>query len=79
MNDCKPDIKLSILLTGNELLEGSIVDSNSVFLSAELLQYGLRTKEKRVVGDAPESIKSALLELSSQNDILIINGGLAQV
>lgn len=76
MNDCKPDIKLAILLTGNELLEGSIVDTNSVFLSAKLLQYGIRTVEKRVIADAAEDLKVALLEMSSKNDILIINGGL---
>lgn len=76
MNDCKPEIKLSILLTGNELLEGSILDTNSTFLSVELLQQGVRTTEKRVVGDAPDQLKKALIELSEQNDVLIVNGGL---
>lgn len=76
MTDCKPDIKLSILLTGNELLEGSIIDSNSVFISVELLQYGIRTSEKRIVGDASKDLKNAILDLTSQNDLLIINGGL---
>ena len=73
---CKQDIRVSLLLTGSELLSGRITDTNSLFIEQELIPPGLHVTEKRIVSDDLESITGAIKSLVRSNDILIINGGL---
>lgn len=76
MSDCRPDIKVSLLLTGNEVLLGDIVDSNSAFMARELAGIGVNIREKVVVGDDLSEIVRAMDRMSAENDIVIMNGGL---
>ncbi|MCP4295566.1 MAG: CinA family nicotinamide mononucleotide deamidase-related protein, partial [Proteobacteria bacterium] len=66
----------SLLLTGDELVHGDVVDTNSVKISGGLVELGFEIQQKRVVGDELERIVNAILELSSNSQVLIINGGL---
>ena len=44
-------MKISYLLTGNELMSGDTVDSNSSMLSQSLKDIGVVPRKKLVVGD----------------------------
>jgi len=68
--------KVSLLLTGNEILLGDIADTNSLYMAKELRKIGINILQKRVVGDHLETIVNALISLSQENDVLIVNGGL---
>ena len=68
-------MKAAFLAIGNELLDGSVVETNSVFLARSLAESGIILSEKIVVDDTPGSITRALDHLSGY-DCIIITGGL---
>ena len=65
-----------MLSTGNEVLSGDVVDTNSIFLTKQLSDIGLPIVQKRVVGDDLDSLVKAINELSHESEVLIVNGGL---
>ena len=69
-------MKIQLLLTGNELMAGDIVDSNSSMIADYLGQHGWRIARKVTVGDDMELLVSEIKALSANTDVLIINGGL---
>lgn len=69
-------VKISFLLTGNEILGGDITDTNSVYLAKKLAAIGMEVQQKLVVGDHLQSIVQALIRLAEESQIIIINGGL---
>lgn len=69
-------IKAYIISTGTELLIGSTIDTNSVFLSEKLMALGIRVVGKSTVGDNPENIRKAFSIGLSSADIVISSGGL---
>jgi len=70
----KPNVQL--LLTGNELMTGDIVDSNSAMIAQQLKELGLEISRKVTVADDLELLVDEINRLAEQADILIINGGL---
>lgn len=70
----KPNVQL--LLTGNELMTGDIVDSNSAMIAMQLKELGLSISRKVTVPDDIEMLIQEINLLAAQADILIINGGL---
>ena len=76
MSKPKPNLRISLLSTGNEVLTGDITDTNSIFLTKQLSEIGLPIEQKRVVGDNLDSLVKAIRELSGESDVLIVNGGL---
>ena len=74
MKDQHPTIQL--LLTGNEIMSGDTVDSNSAMIAQRLAEVGLKVHRKVTVGDEPELLLRELLDLSAHSDVLIVNGGL---
>lgn len=68
--------RIALLLTGNELMTGDIVDSNSAMIAEQLLDQGLSVHYKVTVGDDLQLLKQELERLASQFEILIVNGGL---
>ena len=69
-------MKISLLLTGNELMSGDTVDSNSAYIAQSLKDLSLVPYVKKVVGDDLSLLVSSIQELASISDVLIINGGL---
>ncbi len=69
-------IKLQILLTGNELMRGDIIDSNSAMIAQYLNDIGLEIERKVTVADSLSNLIENIVEITKQADILIINGGL---
>lgn len=69
-------MKISLLLTGNELMSGDTVDSNSAYIAQSLKDLSLMPYIKKVVGDDMDLLVSSIQELSAVSDVLVINGGL---
>ncbi|SET83525.1 CinA family nicotinamide mononucleotide deamidase-related protein [Thalassotalea agarivorans] len=69
-------ISIQLLLTGDELMAGDIVDSNSAFLAHALAESGLSIARKVTVGDDLTLLTEEISAISKSADILIINGGL---
>ena len=69
-------MKISLLLTGNELMSGDTVDSNSAYIAQSLKDLSLIPYIKKVVGDDMGLLVSSIQELSAVSDVLVINGGL---
>jgi competence/damage-inducible protein CinA-like protein len=69
-------MRAEIIATGTELLTGGSLDTNSVFLSEELMIIGLETAFKTVVGDDEKNMEEALKRALERVDAVIITGGL---
>ncbi len=69
-------LKVSLLLTGNELMSGDIVDSNSAVLAEKLGRYGCPVHYKATVGDDLSVLKNEIARIAAFSDVLIVNGGL---
>jgi nicotinamide-nucleotide amidase len=65
-----------IISTGSELLLGSTVDSNAVFLAQRLLAMGIKVVGRSTVGDDHQQIKRAFGLGLECADLVISTGGL---
>ena len=65
-----------ILSTGNEVLSGTIVDSNAAFIASRLEEIGLEVRRHTCVGDDIDHIAASVKEIAARTDIAIITGGL---
>lgn len=68
--------KIALLLTGNELMTGDTVDSNSAMIAERFLDQGLQVAYKATVSDDLDMLTSEIQRLSGQYDVLLMNGGL---
>jgi nicotinamide-nucleotide amidase len=69
-------MRAEIVATGSELLSGGVLESNSLFLSEELLSLGIETAFKTVVGDDEKDMEEALRKAMDRAEVVIITGGL---
>jgi len=69
-------MKISLLLTGNELMSGDTVDTNSAYIAQSLKDLNLVPYIKKVVGDDLALLVESIRELARVSDVLIVNGGL---
>ena len=69
-------IHIELLLTGNEVLAGDTIDTNSALFGQGLAELGLKITRKLTVGDDLELLVDSLALQSKASDILIVNGGL---
>ncbi|MGB1139641.1 MAG: CinA family nicotinamide mononucleotide deamidase-related protein [Halioglobus sp.] len=74
MSATNPTVQL--LLTGNEIMSGDTVDSNSALIAQRLSELGVGVFRKVTVGDDPEQLKAELAAMAHTSDIVIVNGGL---
>ena len=66
-----------VIVVGDEILDGNIIDTNSPYVSQELLKAGIKTKRKAVVGDDKKEITHVLGNaLERKPDYLFILGGI---
>ena len=68
-------MRAEIIATGTELLSGT-VDTNSIFISEELMLLGIETAFKTVVGDNGKDMEEALRIARGRVDVVIVSGGL---
>jgi len=69
-------MRCEVLAIGTELLLGQIVDTNSAWIGEQLAASGIDSYEHRVIGDNQARIVSALRDLLSRSDAVLICGGL---
>ncbi|REL36371.1 CinA family nicotinamide mononucleotide deamidase-related protein [Thalassotalea euphylliae] len=69
-------LNIQLLLTGNELMSGDIVDSNSAMIAQSLAKIGLAVKRKVAVSDDINDLIEEINAISIKADVLIVNGGL---
>lgn len=65
-----------IIAVGSELLTPYRLDTNSLFLTAELNRLGFRVRRKIVVGDHDEDLKDAFRYALDRADVVVSSGGL---
>lgn len=67
---------IEIISTGDEVLTGFTVDTNSAWLCQRLLDQGWQVRRRQTVGDRMDDLVDILRERGQVADILIVNGGL---
>jgi len=65
-----------ILSTGDEVLLGDIVDTNSSFLCRSLKDMGIEVDKIIAVGDSVDTISANIKDISFKSDICLVTGGL---
>ena len=69
-------ISAKIITIGDEILIGQIVDTNSTFISKQLINIGIEVNEILSISDEKSSIFNALDNSLNKFDIVITTGGL---
>ncbi|MCP4722702.1 MAG: competence/damage-inducible protein A, partial [Desulfobacteraceae bacterium] len=65
-----------ILSTGDEVLLGDIIDTNSSFLCGQLKEMGIPVRRITAVGDGVADISNTLGRIATRADICLVTGGL---
>lgn len=65
-----------ILSTGDEVLTGAIVDSNSAYIAEQLVLHGIDVARHICVGDDREALVAIFKEISTRAGIAVVTGGL---
>ncbi len=74
MTDRQPRVQL--LLTGNEIMSGDTVDSNSALIAQRLGELAIGVYRKVTVGDDLALLRQELAAMTAASDLVIVNGGL---
>ena len=69
-------MKVNLLLTGNELMTGDILDSNSAMIAQLCFDEGIQVALKSTIPDDFQLLISEIDRLSQHAEVLIVNGGL---
>jgi len=70
-------VNIEIIATGDELIYGRILDTNSHWISKRVAEMGARLRRVTMIGDEPEIIASTLNEaLLRDAHFVILTGGL---
>jgi molybdenum cofactor synthesis domain-containing protein len=64
-----------IVLIGNEILSGKVVDANAAYLCRELRELGVDVRRIAVIPDETELIASTVAEFSRTFDVVFTSGG----
>jgi nicotinamide-nucleotide amidase len=68
--------RAALLAIGDEVLRGEIGNTNAAFLAERLFEGGFELTEHAVVSDDPSAIRTALVRLRAQVDVVMATGGL---
>jgi nicotinamide-nucleotide amidase len=69
-------MKAEIIAVGSELLTPDRVDTNSLFLTAQLNRLGIEVTRKTVVGDELPALRDAFAAAMERVELVIASGGL---
>ena len=58
------------------MLRGEVSNTNAAFIAERLFEAGYELAEQLVVSDDPQSIRTALVRLRAEMDVIIATGGL---
>ncbi|MFH1624746.1 MAG: competence/damage-inducible protein A [Pseudomonadota bacterium] len=65
-----------IITIGNELISGSVLDTNASFLADRLLSLGIEVTRMTSVGDNEFDMKDSLERAMVRSDVVLVTGGL---
>ena len=69
-------MKYSIIVVGDELLIGQVVDTNSGWIARHLRPYGWTAQSVKVVADDAHEITRAIDQAFADTDVVLMTGGL---
>ena len=69
-------LHVELLATGDELLTGQIVDTNSPWLMDRLWDLGVMPRRKTLVADDRDDLLAAVQETTGRSDLVVMSGGL---
>ena len=70
-------VRAGIVVTGTEVITGTIQDKNGPWISKELAGRGVEVSHILIVGDRPRDLEQALRFLGSEEmDVIVTSGGL---
>ena len=69
-------MKACIVTIGNELIDGSRLDTNSKWISDKILKHGIATTKIISIGDDQAEITEVVLGTANKYDYIFITGGL---
>ena len=67
---------VELLSTGDELLTGQVVDTNSTWLMDRLWDLGVMVRRKTLVGDDRADLDAAIRETTARADLVVMSGGM---
>ena len=67
---------VEILSTGDELLTGQLVDTNSTWLMDRLWDLGVMVRRKTLVADDRADLAAAIRETTSRAELVVMSGGM---
>ncbi len=65
-----------IVAVGSELLVPPRLDTNSLFITERLNEYGIEVRAKSIVGDRPADLEAVLRAALARTDLVVLCGGL---
>lgn len=69
-------MRIEMLCTGNELLDGSVVDTNAAFFCGQAFARGATVSAKQTLPDDLAALVAALKEIGARADFVVVSGGL---
>ncbi len=76
VNMADQKLTVQLLLTGNEIMSGDTIDSNSALIAQRLAELAIGVYRKVTVGDDTELLRRELVAMAATSDLIIVNGGL---
>lgn len=67
---------VSVIVIGDELLIGQVIDTNSGWIARHLNLLGWNVRTVRVIGDSSDKILNAVNDAFNETDIVLTTGGL---
>ncbi|MGE0488305.1 MAG: competence/damage-inducible protein A [Vulcanimicrobiota bacterium] len=65
-----------LIIIGNEILTGRVVDENTPFLTRRLTELGVDVREVRILPDELEIIAAAVTKASAEHTYVLTSGGI---
>jgi len=65
-----------ILIIGDEILSGEVVDENAAYLARKLTGLGIRVVGMRVVPDTNEAIATSVQQAAAEAEAVFVSGGI---
>ena len=69
-------MKAEIIAIGNELVIGDTQDTNSAYLSSQMIELGIEINSIKIIPDEINVIVEAIYSSYKKSDIILITGGL---
>ena len=72
----RPLLTAEIIAVGSELLTPTRLDTNSLFITKCLAEYGITVLTKTVVGDSRDDLRAVFSSALTRRDVVVLTGGL---